>query len=106
MTCTCLQQIRFSSSVKDNKGDKILNKKVPKNLSPPQVIPFMPVVNIPIAELASNAFYSLHRPLLGLSSPKPFMAGNLVGQIKKEETDNCKFILSTSLLLITHTVIS
>ncbi|KAG1139692.1 hypothetical protein G6F37_009577 [Rhizopus arrhizus] len=48
----------------------------------------MPVVNIPIAELASNAFYSLHRPLLGLSSPKPFMAGNLVGQIKKEEIDN------------------
>ncbi|KAI7847696.1 hypothetical protein BDC45DRAFT_339030 [Circinella umbellata] len=35
---------------------------------------FMPVVNMPEAEFAHNAFFSLHRPLLGLSSDeeRPF----------------------------------
>jgi hypothetical protein len=37
-------------------------------------IPFMPVINIPETEFAHNAFFSLHRPLLGLSDEdeKPF----------------------------------
>ncbi|KAI8097893.1 uncharacterized protein B0P05DRAFT_461044 [Gilbertella persicaria] len=48
----------------------------------------MPVVNIPVTELAHSAFYSLHRPLFGLSTPRPFLAGNMVGQIKKEESDS------------------
>ncbi|KAI8968276.1 hypothetical protein BDF20DRAFT_839399 [Mycotypha africana] len=50
----------------------------------------MPVVNIPMSELAHNAFYSLHRPLFGLSIPEPFLLGDIVGQIEKEEekTDN------------------
>ncbi|KAI8388579.1 uncharacterized protein BYT42DRAFT_603062 [Radiomyces spectabilis] len=29
---------------------------------------FMPVVNVPISQLAHSAFFSLHRPLLGLTS--------------------------------------
>ncbi|KAI7870824.1 hypothetical protein BDF14DRAFT_1879066 [Spinellus fusiger] len=35
---------------------------------------FVPVINIPESELAHNAFFSLHRPLLGLSNDeeKPF----------------------------------
>ncbi|KAI9257140.1 hypothetical protein BDA99DRAFT_131698 [Phascolomyces articulosus] len=35
---------------------------------------FMPVVNMPEAEFAHNAFFSLHRPLLGLSADeeRPF----------------------------------
>ncbi|KAI8641147.1 hypothetical protein BD408DRAFT_346677 [Parasitella parasitica] len=45
----------------------------------------MPVVNIPVAEFAHNAFFSLHRPLLGLSTPRPFLVGDMVGQIKTEE---------------------
>ncbi|KAI8874803.1 hypothetical protein K501DRAFT_328586 [Backusella circina FSU 941] len=32
-----------------------------------QQLSFMPVINIPETELAHNAFFSLHRPLLGLS---------------------------------------
>ncbi|KAI9024951.1 hypothetical protein CLU79DRAFT_834083 [Phycomyces nitens] len=37
-------------------------------------IPFMPVINIPETDFAHNAFFSLHRPLLGLSSDdeRPF----------------------------------
>ncbi|KAI8882332.1 hypothetical protein K501DRAFT_285922 [Backusella circina FSU 941] len=32
----------------------------------------MPVINIPESELAYNAFFSLHRPLLGLSGEEEF----------------------------------
>lgn len=37
-------------------------------------IPFMPVINIPETEFAHHSFFSLHRPLLGLSEDdeKPF----------------------------------
>lgn len=37
-------------------------------------IPFMPVINIPETEFAHHSFFSLHRPLLGLSDDdeKPF----------------------------------
>lgn len=37
---------------------------------------FMPVVNIPQGEFAHNAFFSLHRPLLGLSAEdeRPFFS--------------------------------
>ncbi|KAG1466217.1 hypothetical protein G6F56_004730 [Rhizopus delemar] len=76
------QKRYFSSSVKDR--DRMTDKKVSKKQLP-EVISFMPVINIPLSELAFNAFYSLHRPLLGLSVPKPFKAGNLVGEIKKED---------------------
>lgn len=52
------------------------NAKSPK-------IPFMPVINIPETEFAHNAFFSLHRPLLGLSDEdeKPFFNN------KSEEQD-------------------
>ncbi|KAI9281894.1 hypothetical protein BY458DRAFT_498362 [Sporodiniella umbellata] len=74
----------FSSYTKAK--EETVDKKTPKK-SPSEVIPYMPVINIPVSELAFNAFYSLHRPLLGLSAPKPFKAGNLVGEIKKEESN-------------------
>ncbi|KAI8373265.1 hypothetical protein BD560DRAFT_394460 [Blakeslea trispora] len=84
---------RYYSS--NNDGNE---KKLQKQLSPksnvqkvagplPTVPSFMPVVNIPVDELAHSAFYSLHRPLFGLSTPRPFLAGKMVGQIKKEEKD-------------------
>ncbi|CEI86037.1 hypothetical protein RMCBS344292_00483 [Rhizopus microsporus] len=96
ISCTnhgCLRKIfdcrslRFYSSLKDNKKNitENTNHKKPARKPVPDVISFMPVVNIPMTELAFNAFYSLHRPLLGLSIPRPFMAGNMVGQITKEE---------------------
>ncbi|KAG2194962.1 hypothetical protein INT47_002818 [Mucor saturninus] len=66
----------------DNKNQKQV--KAEKKTRAPDIPSFMPVVNIPVAELAHNAFYSLHRPLLGLSIPQPFLVGDIVGQIKEE----------------------
>ncbi|CEP17141.1 hypothetical protein [Parasitella parasitica] len=79
-----------SSSHKDNNRDKDKKQQMTKSTTQkkshvPDIPSFMPVVNIPVAELAHNAFFSLHRPLLGLSTPRPFLAGDMVGQIKTEE---------------------
>lgn len=95
-TCDQKQQTRDSSSSsyndnsKDSKDKKqqMTKSTTPKKTRAPDIPSFMPVVNIPVAELAHNAFYSLHRPLLGLSTPRPFLAGDMVGQIKKEEDNN------------------
>lgn len=98
-TCDQKQQKRDSSSSsyndnsKDSKDKKqqMAKSTAQKKTRAPDIPSFMPVVNIPVAELAHNAFYSLHRPLLGLSTPRPFLAGGMVGQIKKEEDNNeCK----------------
>ncbi|OBZ90173.1 hypothetical protein A0J61_01761 [Choanephora cucurbitarum] len=84
---------RYYSSHDDRKEKKLqkepLSKPNVQKLTdpPPNVPSFMPVVNIPVDELAHSAFYSLHRPLFGLSTPRPFLAGDMVGQIKKEEKD-------------------
>lgn len=59
----------------------------------PEIPSFMPVINIPVTELAHNAFYSLHRPLLGLSIPEPFLVGNMVGKLDKEPTTTCKITI-------------
>lgn len=98
-TCDQKQQQRHSSSssYNDNSEDKDKKQQIAKSTTQkknraPDIPSFMPVVNIPVAELAHNAFYSLHRPLLGLSTPRPFLAGDMVGQIKKEEDNNeCKW---------------
>ncbi|RCI02325.1 hypothetical protein CU098_012253 [Rhizopus stolonifer] len=85
---------KFYSSYNDSKEKKLQQEpstksdERKKNRIPPNVPSFMPVVNIPVTELAHSAFYSLHRPLFGLSTPRPFLAGNMVGQIKKEESDS------------------
>lgn len=45
----------------------------------PTSLPFMPVVHIPQTEFAHNAFFSLHRPLLGLEDDKmdkPFFSNH------------------------------
>lgn len=83
------QQNRFySHSDNNNKNEKQV--KTEKKTRAPDIPSFMPVVNIPVAELAHNAFYSLHRPLLGLSIPRPFLLGDIVGQIKEENKNYCK----------------
>jgi activator of HSP90 ATPase len=68
-----------SSSCRDNKESQVSqtddtttttatnNKKEQEDQEQQQQISFMPVINIPETELAHNAFFSLHRPLLGLS---------------------------------------
>lgn len=92
LICSKEQQLQkryyFSSCSNNDKKEKTTEEK--KARAP--VIPsFMPVVNIPVTEFAHNAFYSLHRPLLGLSIPQPFLVGDIVGQIKEEDTSYCKF---------------
>jgi activator of HSP90 ATPase len=68
---------RYNSSFRDNKESQVsqtddtttaaTNKKEQEDQEQQQHISFMPVINIPETELAHNAFFSLHRPLLGLS---------------------------------------
>lgn len=87
---------RFSSSFNNDNSKagndkKIQTSKKTSSQAPPDIPSFMPVVNIPEAELAHNAFYSLHRPLLGLSIPRPFLVGGMVGQIKEDKSD-CMFL--------------
>ncbi|CAO3641290.1 unnamed protein product [Cunninghamella blakesleeana] len=50
----------------------------------------MPVVNIPQTEFAHNAFFSLHRPLLGLSSEdeRPFFSNQPVEEEGDEQLAN------------------
>lgn len=72
----------YSSSYRDRNSDndgsnngqaKDSNKLAPDNnkgairTESPERLSFMPVINLPEAEFAHNAFFSLHRPLLGLS---------------------------------------
>ncbi|KAF7731431.1 hypothetical protein EC973_000239 [Apophysomyces ossiformis] len=61
----------YYSSHRDN-NDNNSNKK-DKYLRKPS---FMPVINIPETEFAHNAFFSLHRPLLGLQTDheRPFFS--------------------------------
>ncbi|CAO3648232.1 unnamed protein product [Cunninghamella echinulata] len=50
----------------------------------------MPVINIPQTEFAHNAFFSLHRPLLGLSSEdeKPFFSNQHIEEEGDEQLAN------------------
>lgn len=71
----------------------------PKPTKAPEIPSFMPVINIPESELAHNAFYSLHRPLLGLSIPEPFLVGDIVGQIDNTTSNWFEFV---ECYLLTH----
>lgn len=99
---------RFSSSFNNDNSKASTDKKIQASKkssssssssssstsqAPPDIPSFMPVVNIPEAELAHNAFYSLHRPLLGLSIPRPFLVGGIVGQIKEDNNDSEEALL-------------
>ncbi|ORX61463.1 hypothetical protein DM01DRAFT_1332066 [Hesseltinella vesiculosa] len=55
----------------------------------PASIPFIPVINIPQTEFAHNAFFSLHRPLLGLADEdKPFFPSSPVEEPDVDEELN------------------
>lgn len=85
---TCTQRaafVRFNSSFNNNKlelgttDNTATATKKDKDDKPKndfKKIPFMPVINIPETEFAHNAFFSLYRPLLGLSDKdeKPFFS--------------------------------
>ncbi|KAI8980380.1 hypothetical protein BDB01DRAFT_762280 [Pilobolus umbonatus] len=96
---------RFSSSCNNNnnKQTKDDNKEkkpyaIKKNIS------FMPVINIPENELAHNAFFSLHRPLLGLSEfdikERPFFSSidNPITDEQSKEITNSNLDLYLSSL--------
>ncbi|KAF1805672.1 hypothetical protein FB192DRAFT_1276178 [Mucor lusitanicus] len=53
-------------------------------------IPFMPVINIPETEFAHHSFFSLHRPLLGLSDDdeKPFFNSKSTEEQDQEKLDD------------------
>ncbi|ORZ13248.1 hypothetical protein BCR42DRAFT_453266 [Absidia repens] len=60
--------------------------KQPPSTSEPN-LSFMPVINIPQTEFAHNAFFSLHRPLLGLADDdeKPFFSNK---PIEEDDVDD------------------
>lgn len=55
-------------------------------------IPFMPVINIPETEFAHNAFFSLYRPLLGLSDEDetPFFSKQPLKSEEERNQEKCK----------------
>ncbi|KAI9250717.1 hypothetical protein BY458DRAFT_559631 [Sporodiniella umbellata] len=69
------------------------NDKTAKNKEIVEKLQFMPVVNIPENELAFNAFFSLHRPLLGLSNnrKRSFFAARSIEEEQEAESDEALF---------------
>lgn len=55
-------------------------------------IPFMPVINIPETEFAHHSFFSLHRPLLGLSDEDetPFFSQKQTKSQEEREQEKSK----------------
>ncbi|RUS22582.1 hypothetical protein BC937DRAFT_88369 [Endogone sp. FLAS-F59071] len=66
-------------------------------------LPFVSVVNIPETELAHNAFFALHRPLLGLENERSFFGNaggagayyGLEGEGVEDEVDDIAHYFST-----------
>lgn len=58
-------------------------------------ISFVPVINIPKTEFAHHSFFSLYRPLLGLSDENetPFFSNKLPKTEEEVEQEKCKFLL-------------
>lgn len=56
-------------------------------------IAFVPVINIPETEFAHNAFFSLYRPLLGLSDENetPFFSQKTLQSQKERDQEKRKF---------------
>lgn len=91
---------RFGSSSCDNdakevklrnKGQEKSNTNSSDNNSKKKPLSFVPVINIPEKELAHNAFFALHRPLLGLSNEitKPFFSSR---PLEEEQQAECKLM--------------
>lgn len=68
-TATTTSTTTASSTTGDNNNNQLnnSNENVDLENNPNLRIPFMPVINIPETEFAHHSFFSLHRPLLGLS---------------------------------------
>ncbi|CAO3671098.1 unnamed protein product [Rhizopus stolonifer] len=85
-----------SSSCNNNKNDVKENNKQEKTTTKKEIVEkvqFMPVINIPENELAYNAFFSLHRPLLGLSSKtkRSFFSSKCIEEEQEAESDEALF---------------
>ncbi|CEI87195.1 hypothetical protein RMCBS344292_01613 [Rhizopus microsporus] len=76
-------QEKSSTNSSDNNNNNNNNNSKKKPLS------FVPVINIPEKELAHNAFFALHRPLLGLSNEntKPFFSSRPLEEEQQAELD-------------------
>jgi hypothetical protein len=85
-----------ATSASDSKKVNIAKEKEEKKLS------FMPVINIPETEFAHHTFFSLDRPLLGLSDEeeKPFFSNK--AEISEEE--KCKSIVYIHGILVELTI--
>ncbi|KAG1525367.1 hypothetical protein G6F52_003392 [Rhizopus delemar] len=84
---TRLSSSSCGNDAKDSKSrSKEQEEKTAKSIDK---VSFMPVINIPEKELAHNAFFSLHRPLLGLSSTnkRPFFSTTSVEEQQEAEMD-------------------
>lgn len=82
-------RLSSSSCGNDAKDSKSRNKEQEeKTAKSIDKVSFMPVINIPEKELAHNAFFSLHRPLLGLSSTnkRPFFSTTSVEEQQEAES--------------------
>lgn len=58
-------------------------------------ISFVPVINIPKTEFAHHSFFSLYRPLLGLSDENetPFFSNKLPKTEEEVEQEKCKLLV-------------
>ncbi|KAI8350125.1 hypothetical protein BD560DRAFT_409868 [Blakeslea trispora] len=82
---SCNNKLQLEST--DTQASTTTDKE--KKDNPTERIHFMPVINIPETELAHHAFFSLHRPLLGLSDTdeRPFFSGKSTEEYNQEKLD-------------------
>ncbi|CEI91046.1 hypothetical protein RMCBS344292_05349 [Rhizopus microsporus] len=99
-------QEKSSTNSNDNNNNNNNNKKRPLSFVPvnnnnnnnkKRPLSFVPVINIPEKELAHNAFFALHRPLLGLSNEntKPFFSSRPLEEDQQAEYELLAQYMST-----------
>lgn len=83
-TATTATVDKEAATTKPNEPLDMENKK----------IAFVPVINIPETEFAHNAFFSLYRPLLGLSDENetPFFSQKTLKTQEEKDQEKCKFV--------------
>lgn len=94
-TATTTSTTTASSTTGDNNNNQLnnSNENVDLENNPNLRIPFMPVINIPETEFAHHSFFSLHRPLLGLSDEDetPFFSQKQAKSQEEREQEKSKY---------------
>lgn len=85
------------SNSTDTQQDPFVGKQPPSSSPLESSFSFMPVINIPQTEFAHNAFFSLHRPLLGLADEeeKPFFSKHPPAEDDDGKEDNDILVCNT-----------